>query len=417
LVISMVLCGVIGLVLMSYLQLVQARTKIRARSLAWNAAIPVLEGGIEEAFTHLQNDKVFTANNWTAVTTNSKVNYQKSRTNSDNTYYFVTISNAASTSPTFYSRGFVPAPLGQGYISRTVQVIATNPIIFTKAIQAKGSVDLNGQTIVDSYDSSDTNYSTGGMYDVAKRKANGGVVTNSRGTPAVDVGNGHIYGTVNTGPGGTVSSTAGGTVGDLTWTTGIEPGWTNNDFNASFPDQTAPSGAASWMQLPLAAVLGLLSTNDYVVNNANYSCPFGLKLTGGQTMMVQGNCNLYITGGDFTINSGCAIYIAPGAKLNVYMNGFTTSVAGGGIVNQTGLASSYSYYGTTNNTTIKYTGGADFIGTVNAPQANFSISGGANFYGAAIVNSYSSKSAGAAFHFDESLGNLGQLKMLSYKEL
>lgn len=417
LVIAMILCGVVGLVLVSYLQLVQARTKIRARSLAWNDAIPVLEGGIEEAFTHLQDDKTLTANNWNAVSTNSKIIYQKTRTNSDNTYCFVTISNASTTSPTIVSRGSVPAPLGQGYISRTVQVITTNPIVFTKAIASRGSVDLNGQTMVDSYDSSNTNYSTAGRYDPAKRRANGGVVTNSRGNPAVDVGNGHIYGPVNTGPGGTINYTSGGTVGDLTWSTGIEPGWTNNDFNTTFLDQTAPAGAAGWLGLPLASILGLLTTNTYVVNNANYSCPGGLKMTGGQTMLIQGTCNLYIYGGDFTINSGCGIYIAPGAKLNLYMDGVNTSVSGNGIVNQTGLASAYSYYGTTNNTSIKYSGGSDFVGTVNAPEADVTISGGANFYGAAIVNSYTSKSAGAAFHFDESLGNPGQLKLLSYREL
>jgi hypothetical protein len=417
LVLSMMLCGVLGLILISFLQLVQARTKIRARSLAWNSAIPVLEGGIEEAFTHLQDDKTFTANNWSAVSTNSKVIYQKSRTNSDNTYCFVTISNASTTSPTIYSQGYVPAPLGRGYISRLVQVITTNPIIFTKAIAAKGTVDLNGQTMVDSYDSSNTNYSTAGRYDPAKRRANGGVVTNSRGTPAVDVGNGHIYGQVDTGPGGTVNYTSGGTVGDLTWTTGIEPGWTNNDFNTSFLDQTAPPGAAGWLPLPLASVLGLLTTNTYVVNNTSYSCPGGLKMTGGQTMLVQGSCNLYIYGGDFSIGSGCGIYIAAGAKLNIYMDGVNTSVSGNGIVNQTGLASSYSYYGTTNNTAIKYTGGSDFVGTVNAPEADFIISGGANFYGAAIVNTYTSKSAGAAFHFDEDLGDPGQLKLVSYREL
>src|SRR5215467_2333835 len=100
LVVAMVLCGVIGLVMVSHMQLVHGRTKIRARSLAWNTAIPVLEGGIEEAFTHLQDDKgTMTANNWAAVTTNSTVLYQKTRTNSDASYCFVTISNASTLSP------------------------------------------------------------------------------------------------------------------------------------------------------------------------------------------------------------------------------------------------------------------------------------------------------------------------------
>ena len=49
--------------------------------------------------------------------------------------------------------------------------------------------------------------------------------------------------------------------------------------------------------------------------------------------------------------------------------------------------------------------------------ADFTLTGGANFYGAAIVNTYSSKSAGAGFHFDEALSYRGNFKLLSYKEL
>jgi hypothetical protein len=410
LVVAMVLCGVIGLVLAAYMQLVQGRTKIRARSQAWNTAIPVLEGGIEEAFTHLQDDKgTMTANDWTAVTTNSTVVYQKTRTNSDdNTYYFVTISNASSSMPVIYSKGFVPAPLGQGYISRLVQVILITSPTFNKAVQAKGSIDLSGQSVVDSYDSSNTNYSTGGQYDPAKRRADGDVVSNSRNNPAVNVGNGHIYGQVDTGPGGTVTVNGGGTVGDTTWTTGIEPGWTNNDANASYPDQYPPTGCQLWPPPPPGI------TNAYNLNNGNFAFPSGLQLKG--PMLVQGTCNLYI-GGNLNINSGGSIYIAPGAKLNLYMDGPTASMSAGGIVNVSGYPASFSYYGTTNNTLISYSGGSDFIGTIDAPEADVVISGGASIYGAVICNTYTSKSSGAGLHYDESLGGPGILKLFSYREL
>jgi hypothetical protein len=410
LVVAMMLCGVIGLVLVSYLQLVQGRTKIRARSLAWNTAIPVLEGGIEEAFTHLQDDKtVLTANNWAAVLTNSTVVYQKTRTNSDdNTYCFITLSNASSSMPVIYSQGFVPAPLGQGYISRLVRVILITSASFNKAIQARGSIDLSGQSMVDSYDSSNTNYSTGGLYDPAKHKSNGDVVSNARGNGAVNVGNGHIYGTVDTGPGGTVTVNGGGTVGDTNWTTGIQPGWTNNDANASYPDQYPPSGYQLWLPPPAGI------TNTYIMNNGNFAFPSGLTLQG--SLLVQGNCNLYI-GGNFTINSGGSIYLAPGAKLNLYMDGPTASMSGGGIINPGGLPSSFSYYGTTNNTTINYSGGADFIGTIDAPEADVTLSGGASLFGAVIVNTYTSTSSGAGLHYDESLGGPGILKLVSYREL
>jgi len=362
LVVAMVLCGVIGLVLVSYLQLVHGRTKIRARSQAWNTAIPVLEGGIEEAFTHLQDDSnAMTANNWAAVTTNSTVVYQKTRTNSDATYCLVTISNASSTMPIIYSKGFVPAPLGQGYISRLVQVILVNSTTFSKAIAAKGLVDLSGQSIVDSYDSSNTNYSTGGQYDPGKRKANGNVTSNSRGNPAVDVGTGHIYGQVDTGPGGSVTVNGGGTVGDLSWTTGIEPGYTNNDMNASFPDQYPPAGYQLWPPPPAGI------TNQYMLDSGNFSFAAGLTLNNSKgTILVQGNCNLYI-GGDFSMSGGAFIYIAPGAKLSLYMDGSQTSISGGGIINAAGTAASFSYYGTTNNTTIKYSGSSDFVGDHQCP--------------------------------------------------
>jgi hypothetical protein len=131
-------------------------------------------------------------------------------------------------------------------------------------------------------------------------------------------------------------------------------------------------------------------------------------------MLVTGNSSLYI-GGDFSISG--TLYIAPGATLNIYMAGRNTTMTGGGIVNGSGTAASLSYYGMTNNTSIKYSGGADFMGTINAPEADVTISGGANVFGAAIVNTFTSRSAGAGFHYDESLATPGLLKLASYREL
>ena len=123
----------------------------------------------------------------------------------------------------------------------------------------------------------------------------------------------------------------------------------------------------------------------------------------------------YITG-DFTLNSGSFIYIAPGASFTVYVAG-NTKVNGNGIINGTGKASNFSYIGLPTNTSINYAGSADFIGTINAPEADVQITGGANMIGAAIVNTYTSKSSNVGFHFDESLINIGPLKLVSYREL
>jgi hypothetical protein len=421
--ITLVFGAVVGVILLSYLELLQSRTKIRARSLAWNQAIPVLEQGIEEAFTHLHEDMVLSSNKWTVVGTNSTTVYKRSRTNSDSSYFVVTISNATSypyNKPVIYSQGFVPAPYKQGFISPLVQVTVTNSITFTKAISAKASIDLNGQATVDSFDSSNTNYSTGGRYDPAKRRGNGNVATNSRGTPAIDAGNGHIYGIADTGPGGSCSVTAGGTIGDLNWTSGIEPGYTNDDMNVSYPDVRLPdmtgwSALSSGIYGPYLGSMTNFLLVAYMLGNQNYICNASFTMNGGDVMVVNGTASLYVDG-TFKMNSG-TIYIAPGAKLNLYVNGSSTTFAGGGVVNDSGLAANFSYYGTTNNTTVKYTGNSVFTATLYAPEADFTLTGGGTFVGAVIVNSFTSKSSGAAMHYDESLSGPGQLKLVSYREL
>jgi len=289
--------------------------------------------------------------------------------------------------------------------------------MFPHAIAARGKINLSGQSDVDSYNSSDTNYSTGGMYDPAKRKAGGSVVTDYAGSPSINVGNGHIYGTVDTGPGGSVVYNGSGGVGNTNWGSGIEAGYSTSDMNVSFPDPTPPPGWSSWT--PLAPASGAAAT----VNGTNYTyvvtgqmtAGAGFSLGSGATMVIVGNASLYVNG-DFSVNSGSSIYIAPGASLKLYVDGNTT-MSGGGVLNATGLPANFSYYGMTNNTTIKYTGGADFIGTIDAPEANFSISGGASVYGAAIVNSYTSQSSGSGLHFDEGLIIYGMLKLTSYREL
>jgi hypothetical protein len=399
---------------------------VRARSFSWNSGIPVLEAGIEEAFTHLRDDSGnLTANGW--GTTNST--YTRRRDFSDGSYCLITISNAITfpyTAPVIYSQGFVPAPLGKGYMSRKVQVTVTNANVFTKGIAAKGLVDLNGQSIVDSYDSSSTNYSTAGRYDPAKRRDNGGVVTDSNANPAIDAGNGHIYGMADTGPTGTTAYNSSGTIGSIAWSagnSGFQPGYVSHDFNASFPDVSAPANSGSWVApdtgggaFGLGLGLGFLfggNSYDYVLGNVSNTVTGNFTVQNG--MLVTGNATLYVTG-NFTVNGGGSVIITNGGSLTIYVGGNTT-VNGGGVINATGYATNFNYYGLSTSTQLKYAGTASFVGTVYAPEADFILTGGASYYGAAVVNTYISKSSGAAFHFDESLAYRGNFKLLSYKEL
>jgi hypothetical protein len=183
-------------------------------------------------------------------------------------------------------------------------------------------------------------------------------------------------------------------------------------MNVAYPDQVAPAGHASWFPLLPTPYLYQGTIYTYVMGNVNNKVggDFSIK----DPMVVTGNATLYI-GGNFTMSG--SIYIAPGASLKIYVAGSTTSISGGGIINGNGNAANLSYYGLPGNTGISYAGGGDFIGTINAPEADFKLTGGASVYGAVIVNSYTSKSSKAGLHYDEALASLGLLKLVSYREL
>jgi hypothetical protein len=416
LIMTLVFSGIVALTTAGYLSLAKSRALIRARSTAWNAALPVAEAGVEEGFTHLQKDaKDLKANGWKGRAIGSQPVYTKSRTFPDGSYFSVTLYTLLPNRPLIYSSGFVPAPLSAGYLSRTVRVEAMQRPTFTSAIAATDTIRFTGGSSTDSFNSSNTNGSTGGKYDPAKRGANGRVVTNSGAQPAIDVGTGHVYGQLATGPGGTVSVNGSGAVGDLAWQashTGIQPGYVANDMNVAYPDAALPS---AFVGLPPVGGTVKGTNYSYVLSSGNYQLTT-LTLTSGQAILVNGNAVLYVSGNISVSGDNACIYLAPGATLDLYAGGALTDISGGGVVNGAGNAANFSYYGLTNNTSLKYTGGAAFVGTVYAPRAVLAMGGSADLYGACIVKSVAA-TGGAAFHYDEVLAGPRYLALVSYTEL
>ena len=435
---------VIGIALVSYLTLVANQNRTTYHSQSWSGCIPVLEAGIEEALTQLNynNGEGVTnaaSHGWTLMTNGYYYKSQIVGPATDGTYYEVTIDpNAAGTpaTPIIISQGYVPAPgntgtpMGGGdtafgmilgtvsgqstpaMISRTVKV----GTLLQKSgggkggINTKGTISFSGGSL-DSFDSSDTNSFPGGKYVSANRKANGQAVSNSSATNAIAVGTGHIYGSVTTGPGAGTVSVGSGAVGDLAFNanptgTHIQDYHQTGDANVQFDDVTAPflfgSGSA-----PVSG--GWVGGTNYTwVLDAAVNSKFNwatIALNSTQRMVVTGgDVTLYLSG-DFRINGGLVpayVYVAPGASLKVYVTG-TTSVAGGGIVNGTGLARNLSVYGLgTAALTWPFSGSSAFIGTVYAPYALLNFSGTAGASGSFSANRVA-LSGGASIHYDESL--------------
>ena len=80
------------------------------------------------------------------------------------------------------------------------------------------------------------------------------------------------------------------------------------------------------------------------------------------------------------------------------------------------MAANFSYRGLPTNTKLDYSGGSAFVGTVNAPQAAFKLSGGSGMFGACILDTFTS-SGGASVHYDEGLATPGLLTLTGYREL
>src|SRR5207247_10592651 len=104
----------------------------------------------EEALTHLNwctsNGKRLLVNvdlaqnGWVFTGTN----YAKTRSLTDS-YYTVNISSTIN--PVILCSGYVKAPLGTNYVCRTVQVMAHNAPLYSKALAAKGRIVLNGSKL------------------------------------------------------------------------------------------------------------------------------------------------------------------------------------------------------------------------------------------------------------------------------
>jgi hypothetical protein len=446
---------VIGISLVSYLTLVANQNRTTYHSQSWNACIPVLEAGVEEALTQLnfsgEGLNYAATHNW--ILTNG-VYYKSRNVGTDGSYFEVTIDpNAAGTpaTPIIISKGSVPAPgntgksmggesafgmilatvSGQSTPAMLCRTVKVNTRLQTTGggpggISTKGKISFSGGGSLDSFDSSDPAKSgPNGEYVAAKRQANGLAMSNSTVLDAIHVDTAHIYGSVVTGPAGTVT-VAGGAVGDIAFNatptgTHIQTGHQTADANLQFDALTEPFVWSTGFT-PLAG--GTNVNGDpytYVLNAAQYTnwkLPGGVNVGGGKSILVTGgDVTLYVNG-KFTLGGSGFLYVAPGASLKIYISG-DLDVSGTGVVNGTSRAKNVAIYGLgTSNDSWVYSGSSTFIGTVYSPYDQFTFSGSAGASGSFTANNVVI-SGGAAVHYDESLngGTLPEYIANSWNEI
>ena len=114
LMLTILITGLVGLMLVAYLSLLTSQNQAVARSQAWNSAMPLIEAGLEDGLTQLNThgSTNLECDGWTY----SGSVYWMNRTLGDSTYY-VTISNWVANLP-----GNVPVVESRAYVPMPVQV-------------------------------------------------------------------------------------------------------------------------------------------------------------------------------------------------------------------------------------------------------------------------------------------------------
>jgi hypothetical protein len=402
-----------GIVLASYLALMQTEKKSVSRSQTWNNCVPIMEAGVEEAMAQIHycgNTTNFSSNSWTL--TNGY--YQKMRSMAtDGSYCVVQIQPA--TPPIIYATAYVPVPdTATNYIHRTVRVTTQTKRNASGGLTSKGSINFSGGAQFDSYDSSVA------PYDPLHPGTNALALTDSTASGAVSLSGGNIYGMAVTGPGGSVAVNGSAAVGSASWnasSTGIEPGWSANDANVQINDVGAPSTTNGWTPA-LNSGTNSGTNYTYLLSYAKSSylsltIPGNLTIQAGQSLGIFGPCTLWVS--NLTVSGTGFIYMAPGASLTLYVSG-AFDVSGGGIVNMSGYAANLSVNGLPTCTMATYSGGATFIGSVDTPEANFTFNGGSGAYGQFTASTITVSGSGGV-HYDQALGSSGAIIAASWNEL
>jgi hypothetical protein len=436
---SLIIALMLGVTLVSYLSLTSNQYRSIFRSQTWSTSLALSEAGIEEALA-MVNKYVDTGTDvglWPTTaaldgwTVSGNV-YSLTRSLNNLGTYTVYVTNVG-LSPVIYAEGHAAWKVSAGpvnsflatiggnlatkapeVVSRRVDVRTRRSSVFTVAMVALGQIDLKGNNIrTDSFDSSDSGASTGGKYDPAKARDNGSVITTSTLVDSLNMGNAKIKGLAKTGPNGTISIGPNGSVGSSAWVDsgkkGIEPGYSANDVNLQFPEATVPSGLGWYWGAAAGGIVDGVTYDQVYTQNGNYV----LNTISGKNIYIATNANVkfYISGNVSMSGDDSITIAAHNASLAIYMAGSTFKASGNAALNNLSeKAENFTYYGLPSNKTVQFSGNANFIGTIYAPQADFSLGGGGNdeydFVGASVTKTVTMNGK-FNFHYDENLARVG----------
>lgn len=292
---------------------------------------------------------------------------------------------------------------------------------FLWGLAGKTAITLPTQAnILDSYNSTDPNYSTSGTYDVTKRKDRfGGLVSASAAGTILSIGNSGWYGNVYcTRNHTTADVTLGvnGSIGDAGWVAGsnfsIQPGHFKN------VQLLVPSVTGLWTQRAApygSGVTPSVVSSQYQLNNPATNW-FLSTYTTNNGLFVKGANNRLVVTAAATMGTGNITFADSTSSLQVYWGNtlsWTTGITTGSAAT---ISGSTYWHLLPKNTRFYMTAGSAVtimsnvtrICCLHAPSSAVTVTGGAsaNFSGYLIGSTFTFSNAAQRLHYDEALTSL-----------
>lgn len=456
LIVAMVLCGIIGISLVSYMHLSRSALTLSNRAVYNNAAMNLAEQGIEEAMYGVNQIVANPSYTWPDWTTDSGVNKRRKWTGvslSQNTTaeYRVYFYNFSGTpAPKAVSRAIVTLGGNSTPIEKWLEVQLAKTSKFANGLVAKTSIVFNGNNAtVDSWNSEKnldgTPRGSPVPFSTGQKNDNGSVGSISVTSDAVLVKNADVWGYVSTGGSDPTAfvGTNGSILGeDSPGGDNVDEARVSTNFTATFDPVVAPTTAA-------IANLGVINTDGTILPRAIDTTPNGTGDYAGYyiydaSKIDLNNKKISITGKVLLrLSSTLAVDVGGGAgEIAIGANGWLViytagdiSMAGKGVANGVDLDSPadgiqedeqgqpirFQIWGTKTSgvQNIDFAGNGLFSGVIYAPQGDVSIVGNGAVSGSIVANTID-LSGNAKFHYDESLADFGggnPFRIAKWKEL
>lgn len=418
----MLFCVIVAIALTGYLRLARNSYAMADRAFLNTTALTLAEQGLEEGlecYNQLDNAASpaaawtgFTLSGLTARRKYTNVAFDNGATGTLQ-IYCNDYNPVAGTYPKLVAKATLLPASGLG-LSRMIEITLKRRTVFAAGLVARNNITFSTNTEVSSWDSDpDNDPSTAPVgYSTGRKTANAFVGTISTTNGAINTGRGDIFGRIGTG-GGSVTHDGGAILSTNPSGTGWNNGLVNVPFVSNLDTPVAPAlpETVNTVTTTINATTTFPRSGDSPAADGKYYYNFAagaaIALAGNSRLSVSDKVVFYLQNHASTtaisIGGTADLTVTATGNLTIYTDG-NISAGGNGMTNSNANATSCLIYGTNNGSgqTISMTGNATTIAAINAPNADFTITGNAELWGSVVARNVS-LNGNAAFRYDEAL--------------